>query len=226
VRFTLDEHLLAQCRAELSRRGGLRWLVGGSGSGKTTAARAIAASTGVPVYDMDEHIYGTYHRRFDPVRHPANSAWAAAPNGLRWLLEMSWQQFDEFNHVALVEYLDLLAADLAPTDPASRVLVDGGVCNPAILSRVIPAEQIVCIQGLQLDRAHVWTQDAGRLAMKDAVDALESPQASWATFLDFDARITHAVIRESRDSGIAVHARTESDSADATAAAIVGLLGW
>ncbi|MFW6209617.1 MAG: hypothetical protein ACOC7X_13030 [Spirochaetota bacterium] len=29
-----------------------------------------------------------------PERHPANTAWAAAHNGMQWLLDMNWAEFD------------------------------------------------------------------------------------------------------------------------------------
>jgi len=111
--FPINHNLLIQARTILSHRTGLLWIVGASGSGKSTVCRALAERFGLSVFDMDAHIYGDWHARFDPIRHPVNRAWAGVENGLGWLLDMSWAEFDAFNRAALPEYLDLLAQDLA-----------------------------------------------------------------------------------------------------------------
>ena len=85
MRFVIDHALLARAQEKLSGRT-LLWIVGGAGSGKTTVCQALSARLGLSVYDMDAHIYGSYHGRFNPARHPVNTAWSAAPDGLAWLL--------------------------------------------------------------------------------------------------------------------------------------------
>ena len=82
---------------------------------------------------MDARIYGSYHGRFSPTRHPANTAWASAPDGLAWLLGLTWDEFDSFNRAALPEYLDLLAEDLDAIELKGALLVDGGLCTPGLL---------------------------------------------------------------------------------------------
>ena len=109
MRYAINQDYLSHSRAMLSKRDNLYWIVGGSGSGKTTICRALSTSHGIPVYDMDAHIYGSYHGRFTQQRHPVNKAWSSSQNGLAWLLGMSWEEFDNFNRAALPEYLDLLA---------------------------------------------------------------------------------------------------------------------
>jgi uridine kinase len=108
MQFNINKILLAQARTALSRRDSLYWILGGAGSGKTTVSQALSAKMGIPVYDMDAHIYGTYHNRFTPERHPVNTAWSSAPDGLAWLLDLSWEEFNQFNQAAVPEYLDLL----------------------------------------------------------------------------------------------------------------------
>ena len=133
MQFIINHDLLTQAQRTLSGRDNLYWLVGGAGSGKTTICRSLSTEFDIPIYDMDEHIYRTYHGRFSPTRHPTNTAWATSPNGLAWLLNMSWNEFNSFNQAALPEYLDLLAANLALTNAYDPVLIDGGICNPALL---------------------------------------------------------------------------------------------
>jgi shikimate kinase len=45
----------------------LYWILGGAGSGKTSICQHLSTQFGLPVYDMDAHIYGTYHSRFSPT---------------------------------------------------------------------------------------------------------------------------------------------------------------
>lgn len=107
----------------------LYWLIGGAGSGKSTLCQALA-QRGFSVVDMDAKIYGSFHGRFDPHRHPANTAWSAAENSLGFLLSLSWPEFDAFHRTAAVEYLDLLTADL---DLLIADLSENGVTGPMVV---------------------------------------------------------------------------------------------
>ena len=110
--FSINEKTLIQARDALAGSRKVYWVLGGAGSGKTTVCGVLSDRLGIPVYDMDAHIYGAYHRRFKQERHPANNAWSTARNGLEWLLQMTWNEFDTFNRAALPEYLELLAQDV------------------------------------------------------------------------------------------------------------------
>lgn len=120
MEFVINNDLLAQSRESLFKRDRLYWVVGGAGSGKTTICQALSVRFNVPVYDMDASIYGAYHGRFERERHPVNKAWSSSENGLAWLLDMSWDEFNNFNQAALPEYLDLLAEDIKALDPTAN----------------------------------------------------------------------------------------------------------
>jgi len=224
MRFEADHDLLAHARAILERRERLYWLVGSAGAGKTRICAELSAQLGLPVYDMDAHIYGAYHGRFT-TRHPVNRAWAAAPNGLAWLLGMTWEEFDQFNQAALSEYLDLLAADLDNPAYAHGVLIDGGVCNPALLAQAIPPAQIVCLAAPDLSSEQVWQADGERGEMKAFIKQLPQPEEMWRKFLAFDARITATILQESRASGIPICARSAGETAAAFAVRVSRALG-
>ena len=204
IRFQVNQELLVQGWAALAGREALYWLVGGAGAGKTTVCGALATRFGIPVYDMDAHIYGSYHGRFDKVRHPVNTAWSTAPDGLAWLLTMSWDEFNGFNQAALPEYLDLLGEDLAAMPPGEKILIDGGICNPGLLAQVIPARQIVCLAAPGQSSAEIWAATDERRGMKEAIDQLPHPDVMWRTFLDFDRRITDTMLHECQEQGIAI----------------------
>jgi len=212
MQFSINVDLLQQVHTTLSPLKRVFWIVGGAGSGKTTICQALAETYGLPVYDMDAHIYGEYHGRFSPDRHPVNSQWAAAPNGLAWLLGMSWEQFNAFNQAAVPEYLDLLAADLAKMDLGAGILIDGGIANPGLVAQVLPANQIVCLDRPGRSSAEIWSANEERLGMKEFVYQLPNPEQAWQTFLEFDALINQTMLRECLANNIPICTRTETES--------------
>lgn len=205
--FNINTALLAQCGATLLPRKNIYWLVGGAGSGKTTISQALSAQFSLPIYNMDDHIYGTYHSRFTPERHPVNHAWSQAENGLAWLLAMSWDEFNQFNQAALPEYLHLLCEDLDAISPATRLLLDGGICNPALLAQAFPASQIICLAQTSQSSADIWSANEERQAMQEIIFQCPHPQEAWRKFLAFDEKITHTIWQECQESNITIFAR-------------------
>jgi hypothetical protein len=225
MRFVIDRDLLTKARAALLGRSKLYWLVGGAGSGKTTISQILSSRYDIPVYDMDAHVYGAYHERFTRERHPVNYAWSTAPNGLAWLLTMSWDEFNGFNQAALPEYLDLFFEDIAATDPGDSMLVDGGICNPALLAQAMPAHQIVCLAVPHQSSEGVWQATDERGAMKEAIYQLSNPEETWRRFLEFDSRITHTILKECQEANISICERVETESADDFAERVARALG-
>ena len=203
--------LLDHATDSLSCRVNLRWLIGGSGSGKSTVTRALAARTGVAVYDMDEAVFGRF--RFDPVRHPATTAWFTAANPLQWMLSLPWAEFDALYCANNAEMLDLLADDLAGR-PDEPLLIDGGITHPSVLTQVIPAGHIVCLATDDARRCHEWETAPGRAGMKGEILALPDGAALWRRFLEYDQRLTDTIGRESRAAGIRVLAWGEDTSVE------------
>jgi len=225
MRFIINNDLLTQSRAALSGRDRLYWVVGGAGSGKTTICRALSARFDIPLYDMDAHIYGAYHSRFTQERHPVNRAWSTASDGLAWLLDMSWDEFDSFNQAALPEYLDLLVEDLDATQPNASVLIDGGICNPALIAQVLSTRQIVCLTTPGPLSAEIWNETGERSSMKEAIYQLPKPEEAWCKFLKFDERITHTILKECQENNISVCPRGETESVDEFAESVAHVLG-
>jgi len=198
---TLNSALLHKARAALQELDALRWVIGGSCSGKTTVCRAVAARTGLAVYDMDEAVFGRY--QFDPLRHPATTAWFTAANPLHWMLSQPWPAFDALYRANNAEVLDLLADDLAGR-PAAPLLIDGGITHPSLLAQVIPAARVVCVETTDELRRREWETSPHRAPMKDEILALPDGAALWARFLAYDQRMTATIGRESRACGMTV----------------------
>ncbi len=224
MQFIINKALLTQSGVALSRRDKLYWVVGGAGSGKTTICRFLSTRLGIPIYDMDAHIYGTYHSRFTQERHPVNKAWSTAQDGLAWLLDLSWNEFDSFNRAALPEYLDLLVEDLDATEPNASILIDGGICNPSLLAQVISPRQVVGLAIPKRSSAEIWHETGERGSMKEMIYQLPKPEEAWRKFLEFDYRITQTILKECRENHIPVCSRDETESVEKFAARVAHAL--
>ncbi len=202
----------------------IRWLLGAAGAGKSTTAGILAGRYGLQLIDLDTRIYGEWHHRFSPTRHPANHEWTSAPSSLEWLLSMEWSGYDQFQRAALVEYLDLLAEDMGPK-PGGPVLIDGGVYHPALLAEALPSDRIVCLARPQLSAREVWESTEERRAMRDFMSSLPDPGAAWARFLDFDERIEQTVAQEAAAVGLALIERKVGETITTTVEAVAGAFG-
>ncbi|MBG7610453.1 MAG: hypothetical protein IZT55_06265 [Anaerolineae bacterium] len=224
MQFIPNNNLITQSRNLLFNREGIYWVVGGSGSGKTTICQSLSEKYDIPVYDMDAHIYGAYHGKFTSQNHPVNKMWSESQNGLAWLLNMSWTEFNDFNQAALPEYLDLLTKDLVSKYPNDRVLIDGGICNPAIATKVFLPRQFVCLAMPERSSAEIWNESSARKSMKKHVFQLPEPEKSWQKFIEFDIYITKTILKECQDNNIPVCSRGKGESVEKYAERVAHVL--
>ena len=223
--FRLDLELLKESGSILASDGRIHWLVGGSGSGKSTVCSELRSKHDVIILDMDSRIYGTYHAMFSPSRHPVSSQWSAADDGLAWLLGLTPAEFDAFNRASLPEYLDLLGSEIQTLDDPRPIVVDGGICNPALLATVLQPSRIVCVRREESDAATLWGQPGARSKMRDAVMRLDATGEKFKRFLEFDDRITATAADECAHAGIQVCAWKESESPSEVANRLAAMLG-
>jgi hypothetical protein len=225
MRFNINNALLTQAYTVLSKRKDFYWILGGAGSGKTTISQALSSKFDIPIYNMDDHIYGTYHSRFIAEKHPVNMAWSKSENGLAWLLDMQWNDFNNFNQAVIPEYLSLLCDDTAMMAPNARLLIDGGICNPSILVQAFPASQIVCLACPGEASTEIWGESGERTGMKEMILQLPNPQEAWLRFLEFDEKITQTILQECQENNIPVFSRTSTETVDTLAAKVANTLG-
>lgn len=212
--FVTDEALIRKAAHALADRTKLRWIIGGACSGKSTICRAVSERTGIPVYDMDEAVFGRW--RFDLDRHPATTAWFMAENPLGWMLSLPWPEFDALYRAANAEYLDLLAEEL-DDQPDEPLLIDGGITHPSVLVQAVPPERVVCLATADEIRVGEWTTAENRAEMRQWIAALPDSAAMWWRFLDYDRRMAATIVRESRDGLIQIFDWDETIEANALA---------
>jgi hypothetical protein len=221
---TVNEALLADARRVLAGHGGLRFVLGGAGTGKSTVCAALAVRRGLEILDMDARLYGSWHGRFDPARHPANHAWSTAADPLAWQVAMEPGAFLAFHETATAEALDLLADELRGADPARPLVVDGGFGSVAVVARVVPASSIVCL-ALPPDLiATVWTGDEERRGFLDVVAGIEGQKDPMGRFLALDAAMSARMVADAHAAGVAVIERQGDEPVTLTAARVAEVL--
>ena len=226
-RFAVDEGLVMDARAVFERLPGVRFVVGGAGTGKSTVCAEIGRHRGIDVLDVDTLLYGDWFGRFDPRRHRAGHAWSSAADPLAWQLSLDPDAFSAFHAASTAECLDLLAADLAGRGPDVPLLVDGGFGRPAVLARVVPAERIACLALPARLRGRVWTGSEERRAFLAEVAAARLPDGAdpVAAFLDLDDRLHDDAIRDARAAGVAIVERDETTALGDLVARVAAGLG-
>ena len=222
--FEVDRALLRDAATRIEPARGLRWVIGGACSGKSTVCRAIAGWSGVPVYDMDEHVYGRFMGRYSASRHPASSAWFKRGDGLAWALSLSWEAFDDLNRATNVEFLDLVADDITERFGDGPVLVDGGITHPAVLAAAVDPARVACLVVADAESRRIWEEAEDRAGMRRAVERLPGGDR-WSTFLTFNERMSATIEREARELGIAVFERASSVSVTELSRAVARRLG-
>lgn len=223
--FYINHDLLTKAHKVLAGRKRLCWIVGGACSGKSTVCQALSVACGVPIYDMDAHIFADYPQRCTDERHPSLKTWFSAPDPFAWMLGLAEGEFVAFNRSSNAEYLDLIADDLRERAQDETLLVDGGLTHPALLAQVVSVGQIVCLETTKAASVRAWEESPDRQFMKEMVLGLPNPQASWQKFLRFDRLITRTILKECRESGILTLRRDDSASVNALAAQIASWFG-
>lgn len=202
--YELNNHLLIEARAILYDRDDIYWIIGGAGSGKSTISRKLSERNNLPIYDMDEYVFGHYMARYNVDRHPASIAWFSAPNPLDWVLSLSWEQFDSLYKAANAEYLSLLAEDYGNEEIRGPQIIDGGITHPSVLARAVNPSQVICLAAPHDIAGEIWDSSDERLAMKRQVMSLEDGPVKWTKFLEFDKLMTKTIIEESRQVNIEI----------------------
>jgi len=227
MKYPINQRLLEKAHRVLHDRKNLYWIIGGSCVGKSTVCKALSEKYGITVYDMDEYIFDKYQQRYTDELHPANRAWFTAPNPLEWSFSHgSWEENNEFNIAAAVEYLDLLCQDIEKLDKEKPVLLDEGVTNPAVVARVISPKQILCLKADSDACRRIWEEAEERQPMKEMIMRLPNPQDKWNRFLDINDLMNEQVEKECRENDIKILLRKDNTAVEDLVIKIARYFKW
>jgi len=211
--FSVNKKSLKQSRKSLLGKN-IRWVVGGSCSGKTTLCKTLSKEKGVSLYDMDEHIFGKYMPRYSPEKHPANTAWFFRDNSLEWVLSLSLKEFCELNQAANAEYLELFSEDMDKCKNDKVALVDGGITYPSLLAKVIPPENIICLKVSLKESRLIWETAKSKKEMKSMISKLPNPDKLWKKFLKLNDITTNEILKGSAKNGIKIMSRDSTSPSE------------
>ncbi len=164
----------------------VRWIGGGSGAGKSTIAKALAAMHGATLYDTDDAMRD-HAARCSPDGCPRLTAFMKMNMDDRWVHRTPQVMLDEFHWFA-GEGFEFIIADLLALPRDRPVIADG--------FRLLPH----CVAPLLRNRQRaVWllpTPDFRRKAFKargsiwDIPNRTSNPKQALANLLERDALFT------------------------------------
>ncbi len=185
----------------LSRRlAHVYWLGGGSGGGKSTVARRLAATRGLRLYSTDEAM-ADHANRCGPDDCPNLAAFKAMDMDERWLNRSPEVMLETF-HWFRGEAFSLIVEDLLSLPPDQGVVVEGFRLLPRLVKPLL---------GVRGQAAWLIPTPAFRLAafksrgsLMDIAGKTSAPDRALENLLARDGMFTARVEREARDEGLSV----------------------
>ena len=176
------------------------WLGGGSGAGKSTVARRLAAAHGMRLYSTDDAM-SDHANRCRPEDCPSLTAFKAMDMDERWLnrpLELMLETFHWFRG----EAFDLIVEDLLAFPTDQRVLVENFRLLPRLVGPLLDtgAQAAWLIPTPEFRLAAF----ASRGTLMDIVGKTSDPPRALENLLRRDGMFTAQVEREAREAGLSV----------------------
>jgi 2-phosphoglycerate kinase len=187
------------------------WLGGGSGGGKSTLARRLAAEHGLRLYATDDAM-GDHAARLGPKDAPLLEAFKAMDMDERWVNRPAATMLETF-HWWQGEGFGLIVEDLLRLPADQGVIVEGHRLLPRLVAPLLerrnqaawliptPAFRLAAFES----RGSMWSI-AGRTSQ---------PERALANLLERDGLFTERSAREAKAAGLSVIEVDGSSSEDA-----------
>ncbi|MCM4080108.1 shikimate kinase [Paractinoplanes hotanensis] len=169
------------------------WIGGGSGAGKSTVARRLAARHGLRLYDTDA-VMTEHARRSDPATSPHLAAFLAMSMDQRWLRPPR-VMLDTF-HWFRGEAFDLILDDLAALPDGPPVIAEGFRLLPGLVPH--PGRAVWLLPTPQFRRAAFDSRGSTwRIAARTS-----DPERALAGLLERDGLFTDRLRATTREQGL------------------------
>lgn len=176
----------------------VRWLGGGSGAGKSTIARRLAAEHELHLYDTDE-VMAEHAQRCLPQRCPQLHAFAAMSMDERWVHRSPRVMLETF-HFFCGEAFELIVEDVLALPPDRGVLVEGFRLLPELVAGLLPgSQQAVWLLPTARFRRAAFEARGG---LWQIAGKTSNPPQALANLLERDRLFTERLRRETRRHGL------------------------
>ncbi|MEV0269228.1 hypothetical protein AB0H43_10655 [Hamadaea sp. NPDC050747] len=174
------------------------WIGGGSGGGKSTVARRLAAAHGLRLYATDD-VMADHAQRSTPTTSPYLARFQAMDMDERWLLRSPETMLDTF-HWYRGEGFDLIVDDLAADD--GGVVVEGFRLLPHLVrAQVADPHRAVWLLPTPEFRRRAFEH---RGSLWSIASRTSDPPRALENLLARDAMFTERVRAEAADLGLRV----------------------
>lgn len=168
------------------------WIGGGTGAGKSTIARRLAADHGMRLYATDD-VMADHGRRSPPDDCPLLRAFSAMDMDERWVNRAPETMLETFHWFA-GEGFDLIVSDLLRLPPAPRVIVEGFRLLPHLVQPLLadPGHAVWLLPTPQFRRAAL----AGRGSLWSIAGKTSDPERALHNLLERDRMFTRRLAGE------------------------------
>jgi 2-phosphoglycerate kinase len=173
----------------------VHWIGGGSGAGKSTVARKLAADHGLRVYDSDATI-GDHARRSNAADHPLLHAFIAMDMDERWVNRPPSVMLETF-HGFQGEAFELIIEDLLALPDSPPILAEGFRMLPRLVAPLLsrPHQAVWLIPTPEFRRAAF---DARGFTW-EIPQKTSDPERALANLMERDRLFTSQVAREAAE---------------------------
>ncbi len=177
----------------------VRWVGGGSGAGKSTVARRLAATHGLEVVDTDAAM-ADHARRLTPDQAPALAAFAAMGMDERWVDRTPAEMLASF-HWFRGEGFALIVEDLLALPTDRPVLAEGFRLLPRLVAPLVtrPNQAVWLLPTPAFRRVAL----EARGGLWDIAGRTRDPDRALANLLARDRLFTEHLVEETAGLGLA-----------------------
>jgi len=197
------------------------WLGGGSGAGKSTIARRLAATYGLRLYDTDVAM-ADHAGRCRPENCPQLTAFKGMSMDERWLNRPVERMLETF-HWFRGEAFDLIVEDLLAFPTDQRVIVEGLRLLPLLVAPLLADRRQAA--WLVPTPAFRLAAFGSRGSLMDIAGKTSAPDRALDNLLRRDGLFTDRVEREARAAGLSVIAVDGAIGLEASVSRVAGQFG-